>query len=404
VPILGSTTTVLLLAGLNLALALILAALEPRRSMLRKLVYVPVAVIALFLVSDLRGADPFLAAIERRIVDRVGTTWIPQENRELPPSQEIHFHEEGIEGTVTAFEVNKFKQLWVNGTGMTFLNTETKLMAHLPLLFTGESRSFLAICFGMGTTIRSAVRYPDLQVTTVELVPETFRIFPYYHPDGAEILASDRVTAIVNDGRNHLLLSDELYDVITVDPPPPIWSARTVNLYTRQFFELAKARLAPGGVMCLWFPGGTKEEVKSLLRTFSSVFEHTTVFSGPHSWGYYFIGTSGPVDWQDFERRAEEMFNNPVIVQDLIEYDDSAATLAQLEDLLLWDEEQVREMRQGGVLITDDYPFTEFPLWRYLLGDRAQWHPQWDLNIGNWKGEPRQADEGAEHSSADESG
>jgi spermidine synthase len=382
IPTLGSTTTVLLLAILNLLLAVVLLVLEPNRSVRRKVVWVPLVVLLVLLVLDRRGADPFLAAIERRIVDRVGTTWIPPQYAALPPSHEIHFHKEGIEGTVTAFEVNHWKQLWVNGMGMTSLGPETKLMAHLPLLFTADPRDLLVVCFGMGTTIRSAARHPDLAVTTVELVPEAFETFDFYHADGAEILASDKVQAVVDDGRNYLLLTDARYDVITVDPPPPIWSARTVNLYSREFFALCRARLKPGGVMCLWLPGGTEIEVRSMARTFSSVFPRTVVWSGPRRWGYYFIGSDLPFDWGRFQRKARLMFQNPVIVRDLTEYDERCATLEQLNALFLWDEQEVRELGEGGVMITDDYPFTEFPLWRYLFHGRQQWRPHSDPSVG----------------------
>ena len=376
VPTFGASRTVMTLAFINLALGVLFLVLEPRAAPLRRALVGAVAVGVLAAAVFSRGRDPFRSAILARIERRMGTTWMPDSNAALPASQRVYAHREGVEATLTAFEVNRFKQLWLNGVGMTFLTTATKLIAHLPMQLADDPKEFLAIAFGMGTTVRSASRYPGVSVTAVDLVPETFDVFPFYHPDAAKVLATGRVHFEVNDGRNFLLLSPKRYDVITVDPAPPIWSAGTVNLYTREFFSLARARLTPGGVMCLWFPGGTQEEVKSLIGTFASVFPETTIWSGPHRWGWYLIGTLKPIDWERYRARLRATYADPVLSADLVEYDSAAATPAQLESELMWRPDEVRRETAGAVLITDDYPLTEFPLWRYLRGRRGMWHPR----------------------------
>lgn len=375
-PYLGSTNAIILLAFVNVLLGFVLLSQEPGHRTAQKLVYATGTAIAVVLAVGVVENDPFLAVIEKRIVERRGTTWLPGSNAALPKSENIYFHKEGIEGTVTAFEVNEFKQLWINGVGMTFLNTETKLMAHLPLLLADRPKEFVAIAFGMGTSVRSASRYPDLNITGVDLVPETFQTFRYFHADGDEVLRQRNVHSVVNDGRNFLLLSDRRYDVITVDPAPPIWSAGTVNLYTKQFFELARNRLTEGGVFCLWFPAGTEEEVKSLLRTFDAVFPFVTVWSGPRGWGWYLTGRLNPIDWDVVAERAKEMLSTQAVYDDLTEYDSVVDTPAKLLALRMWTDVELEEVVGDGPLITDNYPFTEFPLWRYLFGDRRIWHPR----------------------------
>ena len=125
------------------------------------------------------------------------------------------------------------------------LCTETKLLSHLPLMFTRTPKEVLVICcFGMGTTVRStAICYPDLDITAVDLVPETFEAFKYYHPDADKITKMPNVHLITNDGRNALLLSKKKYDVISVIPLRRSGVRRTVNLYSLEFFELCKSRL-----------------------------------------------------------------------------------------------------------------------------------------------------------------
>ena len=53
-----------------------------------------------------------------------------------------------------------------------------------------------------------------------------------------------------------------------------------------------------------------------------------------------------------------------------------AVTLEQLQRLSLWSNGEIDKVSKEGVLITDNFPFTEFPLWRYLRGDRSRWQPE----------------------------
>jgi len=148
-----------------------------------------------------------------------------------------------------------------------------------------------------------------------------------------------------------------------------------VNLYSREFFELTKERLTPGGVMSLWFPEGTEVEVKSLLATFLQVYPHTTVWDGPSGWGWYLIGSRSPLDWGRLRARLDSLFAVPVLAADMVEYDSLVATPDRVMALYKWDTEDLRAQTTGAKLITDDYPLTEFPLWRYVRGDWEAWHP-----------------------------
>ena len=92
--------------------------------------------------------------------------------------------------TVIATGSGMDKELLVNGVGMTSLTPITKMMAHLTLASLPQPpRNVLIICFGMGTTFRSAISW-DVPVTVVELVPSVPKLFTYYHADGEQVLAS----------------------------------------------------------------------------------------------------------------------------------------------------------------------------------------------------------------------
>jgi spermidine synthase len=369
----GSTNAVVVLALLNMGLGLLLVWLETVSSLRTKLYYLAVIPVFLLLIIQVKGKDPFLSTIELK-VDKFCKKASNVLNSNS--SYNIFYNKEGLEGTVTAFSINNRKQLWINGIGMTVLCTETKLMTHLPIMFASKPpKEMLIICFGMGTTLKSAVIYPEMNITTVELVPETYELFEYYHKNGGEMLKTPKVRALVNDGRNQILLSPKKYDIITVDPSPPITSAGTVNLYAREFLQLCKERLTPEGVMCLWFPPGREDEVKSLVKTFASVFPNTLVYAGPNHYGFYLLGPMQKIAENEFRDNVEKAFANPAILRDLGEYDNSCANPQKLYQMLLWNNEEIGRIGKEGSLITDDSPYTEFFLWRYLLKPQPLYQP-----------------------------
>jgi len=353
ISVLGSSRTIIVLGLVNVMLGLVLLWLEPGRSSGYRLRFLLVVLPGVLLALGFKGRDPFLGVIERRIAQSADQ-W------------EIFRNWETVQGTLTSFVKDGEKHLWLNGFGQTTLCTETKLMAHLPVMLAEEPKEMLVICFGMGTTARSACIYEDLSITCVELIPEVYKCFGYYHSDAEEIASHPGMRFIANDGRNYLLLSKDRYDVIIVDPSPPIYAAGTVNLYTREFFALCKAHLTSDGVMCLWFPGGSRQDSLAIFKTFYSAFENTTIWRGPHDWGFYLLGTIAPTNLEI--SKIEQAFTNPRLVEDLSEYDDVCVTSEQLLRLFLGrDGEDLKNLTRAAPIITDDYPYTEFPLWRYLL-------------------------------------
>ncbi|MFZ0033997.1 MAG: fused MFS/spermidine synthase [Sedimentisphaerales bacterium] len=353
ISLLGSSKTVIMLGLVNMVLGLILLWLEPHKSSGYKLKVLLIVPVTVLLALGLKDRDPFLTVIERRIAQDASR-------------YEIYHNRETVDGTVTSFVKNGVKSLWINGYGQTVLCTETKLMAHLPIILADKPKEMLVICFGMGTTARSASIYDDLNITCVELVPEVYKCFGYYHSDAQKVISRPNIRFLANDGRNFLLLSPNKYDVIIVDPSPPIYSAGTVNLYTREFFTLCKKHLTPGGVMCLWFPGRDRQNNLYICKTFYSVFSNMTVWKGPHNWGFYLLGTLAQTNVD--RSKIEQAFTNPRLIEDLSEYDNACVTSAELLSLfMLRDGNDMYSITKNASIITDNYPYTEFPLWRDLF-------------------------------------
>src|SRR5205823_2957568 len=118
--------------------------------------------------------------------------------------------------------------------GVTCLTPETKFMAHLPLaLHAGKPESVLIICFGMGTTYRSALSW-DIDTTAVELVPSVKNAFGFYHRDAARVLNNPKGRIVIDDGRRFLKRTSAMFDVVVTDPPPPIEAAGSSLLYSKR--------------------------------------------------------------------------------------------------------------------------------------------------------------------------
>jgi spermidine synthase len=320
-----------------------------------------------YCLAELRGPSRFVRQLESFRAD-----W------------QVAYHSPGLQGVTTAIRRDGdplASTLLVNAQGMTAKLTDTKMMAHLPLLAHPDPRETLVICFGMGTTFRSALTHGG-RVTAVELVPEVFDAFDAFYADAAQVRADPNGRMRVNDGRNFLKLTRQRFDVITVDPPPPIDAAGVTNLYSREFVALARQRLAPGGIFAHWLPfPGTYSGVESvstfkmLLKTVAAEFPHVMVAQAVNGVGLHVLASESPIR-VDMERVAARL-EDPQVAGDLREW--QPVPLGYFAKLAPWTELSlplVRGHRKllitvSGIeaipLLTDDRPRLEFDLWRSIL-------------------------------------
>jgi spermidine synthase len=150
-----------------------------------------------------------------------------------------------------------------------------RMLGHLPALVNPEPRSVLVVGFGAGVTAGSFVTYPGIKrivICEIEpLIPE--KIARYFSEENYGVVKDPRVEIVYDDARSFILTSEEKFDIITSDPIHP-WVKGAAALYTREYFELVKRHLKPGGLVTQWVPlyESTPEVVKSELATFFAVF------------------------------------------------------------------------------------------------------------------------------------
>ncbi len=158
-------------------------------------------------------------------------------------------------------------------------NRTQLLLGHLPLLFHPDPKRVLVIGLGGGFTLRALVHYSSPQsITAVEIDPlvvETAR--RHFAEFNDRALEDPRVRIAQNDGRNFIDGTDEVYDVITSEPPN-IWVAGVSGLFTQELYRSAAERLAPRGIFCQWVPlyEMEREDFRIMLNTLTSVFPQVT--------------------------------------------------------------------------------------------------------------------------------
>ena len=98
----------------------------------------------------------------------------------------------------------------------------------------------------MGTTYRSALTW-GVNTTAVDLARSVPDAFPYYFEDARALIRHPKGRIVIDDGRRFLHRSGTSFDIITIDPPPPLEAAGSSLLYSKEFYEQLKLRLTPGG-------------------------------------------------------------------------------------------------------------------------------------------------------------
>ena len=263
--------------------------------------------------------------------------------------------------TVIATGEGMKRRLLVNGVGMTVLTPITKMMAHFTLShLETPPRNALIICFGMGTTFRSALSW-GIPVTVVELVPSVPSLFTYYHPDGSDLLESPRAHVVIDDGRRYLDRSSEKFDAIIIDPPPPLDAAGSSLLYSRDFYALAKQHLTEHGILQQWLFYGDNTDRAAVARALTDVFPYVNVYqsmSGDPC--FHLLASQRPIP----ERTAAELVSRMPgsALVDMMEWGPARTPVEQLNLLLHHEITPQRLIAPAPKTpsLDDDHPINEY--------------------------------------------
>ncbi|WP_437827592.1 fused MFS/spermidine synthase [Sorangium sp. So ce1153] len=237
--------------------------------------------------------------------------------------------------------------------------TAQRRFAHFPSLFVRDPRAALVIGLGTGTTTGTIAAYPFERIDVAEISPaivEASRRF--FAGPSLRALDDPRVRLSLNDGRNELLVAQDRYDLIAIELTS-VWFAGAASLYSREFYELARSRLADGGVLQQWVQLHhiRRRELAVVVRTMRSAFPHVALFVG----GAQGILVASAAPLVASEAHLAGLDARPAVQATL-----AGARLADLlGDLMASDEDLDRFIAEaaedgGPILSTDDNLYLEY--------------------------------------------
>ena len=247
-----------------------------------------------------------------------------------------------------------------------------RLLAHVPLLLHPRPREVCVIGLGSGVTAGSALAHEGTRVDAVEISPAVVEAARLFTAVNRKALDDPRLRMVVDDGRHHLLLTDRRYDVVISEPSNP-WMAGVSALFTRDFFALARQRLAPGGLFCQWahMYNMAPDDLRTVVGGFTDVFPGAALFL-VNEGDVLLVGGAGDLPHPSADELRRRM-SAPAVREDLagvqVKTAFGLATLFALgpPDLAAWARDAPRH--------TDDRPVLEFRAPRSLHANtsRANW-------------------------------
>ncbi len=336
-------------------------------------ILVNMAVFAMLYVrqANLR-AEPGLGREAMATVTLLVATWmilggdyIRRTQTAFTGAQVLEFRE-NAEGTFAVLgydggPAGRFQQLVVNGRSYASNAPPGRrymaALGHLPVLLHPDPRRVAVVAVGTGTTAGAVSLHPEVrELWAVDISAAVFEMAGHFSPINQNFLDSDKTRVVVADGRHFLLSTDRRFDVLTFEPPPPIESG-VVNLYSREFYRLARSRLAAGGILCQWVPLNLDRESLSrmLIRSLLDEFPYVSLWLPARAEGIV-IASDRPLEIDVAAVRRRMM--HPLVREDM-----SAYGLGAVEQLL------ATFVAAGDGLdaftgpvraVTDDRPYVEY--------------------------------------------
>jgi spermidine synthase len=328
IPKVGTRFTILLAGWLCLIMAAL--AFKPVRGsadtlLLRRILAVAAAVVLpLFIfrfVPRLNSADLSIGVYDRlarglahsqgSAAGGDGKVFSPQTNRVL-------MYEEGATATVTVREDWGIKSMAINGRTNASDNFATDgdmatqvMVGQLPLLIAPRADNALIVGYASGVSVGSMLQSELRSLECVELEPVTVKAAEkFFEHVNNRPTADARLRLIIDDARTYLRVVPTQYDIIVSEPSHP-WVPGVANLFTKEFFELGRARLKDDGVFVQWVQiyQLSTDSLRSVLATYQGVFPYVLMFrvgGATEGKDLILVGSRAPLSLNLVEERMQD--------------------------------------------------------------------------------------------------
>jgi spermidine synthase len=284
--------------------------------------------------------------------------------RWMRPGDDVAAIREGQASTVVhvvhrAHGAPLFDQVATNSYSMTVNDFAgrryMKLFVWLPSAIHPHLKRAMVVGYGIGNTVEALTDDPEIEhIDVADVSRDLLEVSRgVVTRPGKRPLDDPRVTVHVEDGRYFLRASNESYDLITGEPPPPV-VAGVVPLYTEEYFALLRERLAPGGMVSYWLPMMNISEgtARSIVAAFCGAFADCSLWQGAAE-NFMLLGTrdsKGPVTEARFTRLFQDAKAGPERIALGIE------TPGQLGALFIGDSAYLEAIVDGAPPLIDDMP------------------------------------------------
>jgi spermidine synthase len=284
---------------------------------------------------------------------------------------DILFYLEGRTGTsiVTRDRVNNCKTIYINGANEVPADYGDqicfKMLGDLGPMLHPNPDNVLMICFGGGIAAGAATRLPEVKsLTIVDLESSVVEAANLLVKENNLVLRNSKAHIVIDDGRNYLMGTQQRWPVIISDSTHPKFGDSWV-LYTREFYQSVSNHLTEDGVFVEWVPMHelTTAEFKIIVRTFQSVFPHTSLWithgmdaNGRLAAYSLLVATPKPLSI-DVAKLQDRLGAQPVR-RDLEPY--GLHTAAGFLDSFLCGENALQRWAGNVPVNTDDLPYTQY--------------------------------------------
>ncbi len=126
-------------------------------------------------------------------------------------------------------------------------------LIHPAMLLQENPGKVLVLGGGEGAVLREILKHPGVEkLVMVDIDREVVELCARYLPEWNDGAYEDpRVQLVFGDAREYVKNSAETWDVVVMDLTEPVDDGPSYLMFTREFFQLLKGKISPGGVLAL---------------------------------------------------------------------------------------------------------------------------------------------------------
>ena len=368
IPWIGVQNSIILAVAINLVVGWVLVVVDPQLSRVPRFALGVVVLVAIVMIpTKMPRWDRFILTS--------GVTIYNDRYEALPTNslrlEEMHrdqmlYYREGLTTTVSVHKIGKDYIYFKNNgkiDGSHGDSLSQLMTGYIPLLLHPWGERAAVIGLGSGMTAHAVAAFPFREIEVLEIEPAMAKVTEFFSDKNGKVLEDPRVRLIPTDGRNYIVASPKLYDVIAAEPSNP-WIAGVANLYTREFYDVVKSKLKEDGIFAQWFHNYSMspDDFRMVFHTFVEAFPYVTLWGMKES-DFLLIGTKKEQGFR-YEQLRDIFSKNRVLREDL--KDLGLSDLYGVLGFYRMGKKEIMEFSRGAGRNTDDGAQLEFSAPRNL--------------------------------------